>query len=147
MVELIEPLQEQPLDDDPGDSDDERRDHERPPVAEPGILQQEERREGAQHVLGAVGEVDDVEHAEDDGEPEAEQRVERAVDEPDQQLPEQGLRADAEPFEHGCSPLAGERNASVLRLGAFVGQLFTKGQPPSASGRKASSAGMVARTL
>src|SRR5215468_11617671 len=49
-------------------------------------------------------EIDDVEHAEDDGEPEAEQRIERAVDEPDQELPKQDLRADAEHLEHGRSP-------------------------------------------
>ena len=147
MVELVEPLQKQPLDDDAGDADDERRDDERPPVAEPGILQQEERGEGAHHVLGAMGEVDDVEHAEDDGEPEAEQRVERAVDQPDQQLPEQGLRADAENFEHGGS-LSKSRTQRALRPGHGVGdQLFTSGQPPSASGRKASFAGMVARSL
>jgi len=42
-----------------------------------------------------------VEHAEDDGEPQTEHRVKRAVDESDQQLAEQGLRADAEQFEHG----------------------------------------------
>src|SRR6201999_2281196 len=100
MVELIEPLQEQPLDDDAGDPDDEGSDHDRPPVAYPGILQQEERRKGAEHVLGAVGEVDDVEHAEDDGEAEAEQRVERAVDQPKQQLSEQRLGGDAEDLEH-----------------------------------------------
>ena len=101
MVELIEPLQKQPLDDDAGDPHRDGGDDDRPPITYPRILQQEERRERAQHVLGAVGEVDDVEHAEDDGKPQAEQRVERAVDEPDEQLPEQGLGADAEQFEHG----------------------------------------------
>ena len=83
----------------------------RPPVAEPEILQQEERDEGAHHVLGAVREVDDVEHAEDHGEPEAEQRVERAVDQPEQQLPEQRLRGDAEDFEHGMLDLVPRRSA------------------------------------
>ena len=43
-----------------------------------------------------MGEIDDVEHAEDDRQPEAQQRVERAVDQPEQQLPEQRLRRDAE---------------------------------------------------
>ena len=38
-----------------------------------------------------MGEIDDVEHAEDHGKAEAEQRVERAVDQSDQQLCEQGL--------------------------------------------------------
>ena len=148
MIELVEPLQEEPLDDDSGHPHDEGRDDDRPPITQPGILQQEERGEGAQHVLGAMGEIDDVEHAEDDGEPEAEQRIERAVDEPDQQLPEQGLGADAEQFEHGRSPSCGEeRNGPFPDIAARSGQLFTNGQPPSASGRKASSAGMVARTL
>src|SRR5215468_3890145 len=100
MVELIEPLQKQPLDDDPGYAHDYGRNDDGPPIAQSRIEQEKVRGEGSQHVLSAVGEVDDVEHAEDDGEPEAEQRVERAVDEPDQQLPEQGLRADAEQFEH-----------------------------------------------
>ena len=45
-------------------------------------------------------EIDDVEHAEDDGKPEAQQRVERAVDQPEQELPEQRLRRNAEDFEH-----------------------------------------------
>jgi hypothetical protein len=63
-------------------------------------LQQEVGREGAHHVLSAVGEVDDVEQPEDHGEPQAQQRVERAVDQPDQQLPEQRLRGDAEDLEH-----------------------------------------------
>ncbi len=128
MVELIEPLQEQPLDDHPGDADQHGRKDERPPVAKPCIFQEEESGEGAQHVLGAMGEVDDVEHAEDHGQPKAEQRVERAVDQPDQQLPEQGLWGDAEQFEQDQL-------------------LFTSGHPPSESGRNASSAGMVARSL
>ena len=100
MVEPIEPLQKKPLDDDPGYPHDKRRKEDRPPIAQTSVLEEKVRGEGAQHVLGAMSEVDDVEHAEDDGEPKAEQRIERAVDEPDEQLPEQGLRADAEQFEH-----------------------------------------------
>ena len=38
-----------------------------------------------------MGEIDDVEHAEDHGKPETEQRVERAVDQSDQQLGVKGL--------------------------------------------------------
>ncbi len=104
MVELIEPLQEEALDQDPARAHHDRRQHQRPPIAEPAVLQQQIGEEGAQHVLGAVGEVDDVEHAENDGEPEAEQRIERAVDQPEQQLPEQRRRRNAEHFEHGSSP-------------------------------------------
>src|SRR5262249_19135818 len=103
VVEPIEPLQKGALDDDTGDADDDRRDDERDPIVQTGILQQEERREGAQHVLGAMGEVDDVEHAEDDGETEAQERVERAVDQPEQELTEQSLGRNAENLEHARS--------------------------------------------
>ena len=57
-------------------------------------MQQEIGDERAHHVERAVGEIDDVEHAEDDGEAEAQQRVERAVDQPDQQLPVELLGGD-----------------------------------------------------
>ncbi len=86
----------------PVQADQDRRDHQRRPITEPAILQQEERAEGAHHVLGAVREIDDVEHAEDHGEAETQHGVERAVDQPDQELAEQGLRRYAENFEHGC---------------------------------------------
>jgi hypothetical protein len=48
--------------------------------------------------LGAVREVYYVEQAKDDGEPEAEQRIERSVDQPDQQLTEQRLSGNVEHF-------------------------------------------------
>src|SRR3954452_4424123 len=136
MVELIEPLQKQPLDDDSRQPDEQGSEDERPPIAQPAVLQQKVRGEGAQHVLGAVAEVDDVEHAEDHGQPQAEQRIERAVDQPDEQLSEQGLRTDAEQFEHGPSP-----QRSRNKVLCVAPQLLTSGQPPSDSGRNASSAG------
>src|SRR5262245_66627056 len=101
MVELIKPFKKQPLDNDPGYAHDDGRNDDGPPIAQSGIEQEKVRGEGSQHVLSAVGEVDDVEHAEDDGEPQTEECVERAVDESDLQLAELGLRADAEQFEHG----------------------------------------------
>ena len=137
----------------------------RRPVADAGILQQQIGGEGAHHVLGAVREIDDVEHAEDDGEPEAQQRVERAVDQPDQQLPEQRRATECRRFrtcEPCSSPRAGEvergpspgrgqpspagRRRSRTQRGRCISR-FTSGQPPSLSGRNASSAGMVAREL
>src|SRR5262249_3973644 len=120
-------------------------DDQRPPVAHPDILQQEERGKGAQHVLGAMGEVDDVEDAEDDGEPEAEQRVERAVDQPDQELSEQGLQADSKDLGHPAPSARNDSRFSPAR--SQLGQLLTNEHPPSASGRNASAAGMVARSL
>ena len=88
MIELVKPLQKQPLDDHPGDAHENGGKDESPPIAEADIVQEEESGERAEHVLGAMREVDDVEHAEDDGEPEAEQGVERSVDQADEQLAE-----------------------------------------------------------
>jgi hypothetical protein len=47
-----------------------------------------------------VREVDDVQEPEDHREPEREQRVERPIDEADQELPEERLGGDAEDFGH-----------------------------------------------
>ena len=141
------------------------------------MLQQQIGRERAHHVLGAVREVDDVEHAEDDGEAEAQQRVERAVDQPDQQLAEQRLRGNAEDFEHGYRRTVNMSSAAEhevrepgrsdhvlasamgpgsrdpgMRRRRLAGMTdvvsrSTSGQLPSLSGRNASAAGMVARSL
>jgi hypothetical protein len=43
--------------------------NERPPVADAEPVQQQPGHECPDHVLGAMGEVDDVQHAEDDRKP------------------------------------------------------------------------------
>ena len=101
MIELAQLLKKQPLDENAGAADQDRHDDQRRPVIDAQILQQHISDERAHHVLRAVGEIDDVEHAEDDGKPEAQQRVERAVDQAEQQLTEQRLRGNAENLEHG----------------------------------------------
>src|SRR6476646_9654252 len=104
MIEVLQALKEKTLDDHADDADNDRCDDDRPPVAEPEVLQQKERRERAQHVLGAVREIDDVQHAENDREPQAQERIKRAIDQPEQELTEQGLRRDSEDLEHGLHP-------------------------------------------
>ena len=76
MVELVEPAQEQPLDDHAGDADQYGRHHQRRPIAQAGILQQQIGGKGTHHVLGAMAEIDDVQHAEDHGQSETQQRIE-----------------------------------------------------------------------
>jgi hypothetical protein len=49
-----------------------------------------------------VGEIDDVEQPEDDGQAEAQHGIERAVDQPEQELAEESLRRDSEKLEHVC---------------------------------------------
>ena len=80
MVEASEALQHGALQrraqrpDQQGDQD------QRQPVIDIQHIQQEIGAEGAHHVEGAMGEIDDVQHAENDREPEAQQGVEGPVD-------------------------------------------------------------------
>ncbi|MGY4459820.1 hypothetical protein ACVWYI_003780 [Bradyrhizobium sp. LB13.1] len=80
MIQPGQPLQHGPLQDHAEDADDDRRKQQRPPVVDAAEVQQEIGSERAHHVDRTMGEIDDVEHAEDHGKPETEQRVERAVD-------------------------------------------------------------------
>src|SRR3974377_1472971 len=154
MVELVQPLQEEALDDDAADADHQRRNDERRPVANAGVLQDQIGAEGAQHVLGAVAKIDDVEHAEDHGEPEAQQRIERAVDQSDEELAKKRGRRGAEDFEQGWGsssparvPGAAQHTPGTATDALVRGQPLASGQLPSLSGRKGSSAGIVARRL
>src|ERR687897_2631412 len=106
MVEMVEPRQEKPLDDDAGCPYDQRRHDQRPPVVEAEIVEQHPGDEGAHHVLGAMGEVDDVEKPEDDGQAEAQDGIERAVDDSEQELPEKCLRRNSQKLEHAAPVLA-----------------------------------------
>jgi hypothetical protein len=136
VVEVIEVVQQRALDHRGEERHHDRRQQQRPPVVQAEVVQHEPRDEGAHHVHGAVREVHDVEHAEDQGQAEAQRRVERAVDQTEQQLPEQQLRRNAEDFGHWPGP--------VFTLGDYF---FTSGHSLSLSGRKASAAGMVARMV
>ena len=149
-IEAAQLLQQHPLDDDAERADQDRHDHQRRPIIDAEILQQHIGDEGAHHVLRAVGEIDDVEHAENDGEPETQERVERAVDQAEQKLAEQRLRRDAEDFEHALNVSRGNpaaKNLSPRGRGEVDRQLVIIGQLSSFNGRNASSAAMVARSL
>jgi hypothetical protein len=111
-------------------------------------VEQHPRHEGAHHVLGAVGEVDDVEEPEDHREAEAQRGVEGAVDEPEQELPEEGRRGDAQDLRHcGWAGSGAAGWAEPLSPAGAAAEAWTNGQPPSSSGRKAWSPGIVASSL
>ena len=95
MIEMVDAFQHQLLEHDAEQADDDRGDYQRRPERHVEQAEQQPRREGAHHILGAVREVDDVQHAEDDGKAEAEHRIEGAVDQPEQELAEQRLRRNA----------------------------------------------------
>ncbi|MNT94026.1 hypothetical protein D3C72_2356280 [compost metagenome] len=67
--------------------------------------------------MGAVAEIDDVEQAENDRQAQAEQGIERAVDQPQKELAEQGLWGDSQELEHdfGLSPTGWGRALTVAR--------------------------------
>src|SRR5690606_10211132 len=79
-IELVEAAQQQAFEDDAEQAHDHGGHEQHDPVVQPQVLQAHPGDEGPQHVERAVGEVDDVEQAEDDGQPQREHGVERAVD-------------------------------------------------------------------
>jgi hypothetical protein len=91
MVELVQVAQHQSLDEHAEHADHHRRCREGNPVVHAQVVESEQGQKGAEHVERAVREVDDVEQAENDRQAQAQHGIERAVDQPEQQLPEQFL--------------------------------------------------------
>ncbi len=89
-------------------------------------------------------EIDDVEHAEDHGKPEAEQRVERAVDQSDQKLGVEGLHRSI--FRTQILDNVG-MEARRREAGGRRCYFFTSGHVLSDSGVNAWSPGMVPTSL
>src|ERR1700678_609136 len=103
-------------------------------------VQKEIRHERAHHIERTMGEIDDVEHAEDHGKPEAEQRVERAVDQSDQKL---GVKGRHETL----SALASCGSAAFGRRTLLNDYFFRNAQVLLSSGVKAWSPGTVLISL
>ncbi len=92
MIETDEASQQQPLDQCPECTDNDGHEQQRPPVVHAELLHGEVDAERAQHVQRAVGEVDDVEKAEDQRKAKAQDRnIEATVHQTDGDLPEQHL--------------------------------------------------------
>ncbi len=101
----------------------------------PGHVQQEIGAERAHHIERAMGEIDDVEHAEDHGEPETQQRVERAVDQSDQKLGVERLHID---LIFRAPTLVTRRQFRRREAGGMHRYFFNSGQVLSDSGVNAS---------
>src|SRR3972149_2949614 len=132
----VERPQEPPLDERADQPDGQRRQEQRHPEAA-GRRDQREARVHAEHVEGAVREVDDVEHAEDQREPDGEQEQQHAVGEAVQRLTEEvgdeghgreasggGARRPA-PFRPvrqagKVQPVPGSRTSATLSIGTLV---------------------------
>ena len=77
-----------------------------------------------------MGEIDDAEQAEDDRQTEAQHRVVRAVDEPEQQLAQEGLDRNAEDFQSGLAGAAALRFADHFQAAHFVSALVVNASSP-----------------
>ncbi len=84
MVQLIEPRQHRAFHDGGEQSHHQRCKKQREPIVDPTHGQKQQRDKGAQHVLRAMGEVDDAQKPEDHRKTQRQERVERAVDQSDQ---------------------------------------------------------------
>ena len=80
--------QKQALDHDPQQPHRERSEDERAPIVHPEGLQADVRGKRAEHVEGAVREIDDPQEPEDDRQTKTQKRVERSVDQPQHELAE-----------------------------------------------------------
>jgi hypothetical protein len=76
VVQLIQPRQHGAFDDRAEQAHDQRRRDQRQPIVDAAHRQQQQRREGTQHVLRAMREVDHAQQAEDDGQAQRQQRIE-----------------------------------------------------------------------
>jgi hypothetical protein len=119
VIELVQVAQQQALDDHAEGADQQRRQHQHHPVVQPEVGQPQVGEHRAHHVQRAMGEVDDVEQAEDHRQPEREDRVEAAVDQPEQQLPQEGLQRNTEDLRHRplirCALLSGSHGRTLSK--------------------------------
>ncbi|KAG1376874.1 hypothetical protein G6F59_018223 [Rhizopus arrhizus] len=130
MVHAIGARDQQALRHDGKHRHDQRHQHKRRPVVHAQVVQQHPGQERARRVLRAMGEVDDVQQAENHRQADREQGVERTVDQAKQQLAEQRRGRHSENFEHRHSPL---RRPGGARSGQDRGALHppTAGRPRS----------------
>jgi hypothetical protein len=80
VIQLVQVAYECAFKDDTHRADDQRREDQHQPVVESQVLQPHPCDEGAEHVERPVGEIDDVQQAENHCQPERQYGIERAID-------------------------------------------------------------------
>ena len=81
-------------------SDQKWRDKKRDPVIDAESVKEDDGGHGAQHVHGTMGKVNYLEQAKDNCQPEAQERIKRAINDPDQKLTSQHGKGDTENHGH-----------------------------------------------
>ena len=84
----------------------QRHQHQRCPVIDAHVVQRQPGSKGPQHIHGTLSEVNDLEQTKDDCQPQAEQSIERAIDQADQQLAEQTEEIDSKKCRHSLVPFS-----------------------------------------
>jgi hypothetical protein len=82
----------------------QRGEDESHPVIDAQIGEAHPCYDGSQHVLGTMREVNNVEKPENDGEAQAQDSVERSIDEADKKLPKQCLNRNIKYVSHRSPP-------------------------------------------
>ena len=135
----------------PNSAHQQRRNNQHHPVVEAEVRQSHPREDGAHHVERAVREVDDVQQSEDDRQAQRQHRVERAVDEPEQQLAQQGRQGDAEQLGHGVRRGRGMKSSQARAVTptahACPSSCYSSAHFVPPAGAKATSPGIVCATL
>ena len=101
---MLDAAQQEALDNNAQRTHHQRHHDQRRPVIEPQILRPQQRREGAQHVLGTMREVDDAQQTEDHRQPQTQQCIEGTVDQPQHQLAEQYHQGYSKNHRHPLIP-------------------------------------------
>jgi len=83
VVEIVNPTQQQAFDNQCEHTDNRRPQEKSRPIAYPVILQKEPCGDCTEHILSAMGEVDDTQKAEDYGQAETEDCIKGPVDDAD----------------------------------------------------------------
>ncbi|MNL47606.1 hypothetical protein D3C87_1704020 [compost metagenome] len=104
MILSGDPPQQAALDEHPKDTHQQRRQYQCNPVIHAQVVEPEHGDEGAQHVLGAMGEVDDPQEPENDRQAQAQQSIEGPIDQPQEQLAEQYAQRNTEYDCHDLPP-------------------------------------------
>ncbi|MOA35395.1 hypothetical protein D3C78_1568410 [compost metagenome] len=89
MVELVDPAQQQPLDQHTQQPHQQRRRHQHHPVVDAEVVHGHPGANRPQHEQGPMCKIDDVEQAENHGQAQTQDCIERTVDQPQKELAHQ----------------------------------------------------------
>ena len=128
MILARNPAQQKVFDHHAKCTDQKWREEKRDPVIDTQRIKKDDRGHGAQHVHRAMGKIYDLEQAENNRQPEAQERIKRAINDPDQQLASQHSKGDAKNHGH----VAHSKSSANVIPGSIVAS--SRGDPSRREG-------------